>query len=126
MKHPSRKEVALPRGRPTSEELPAILPFPKQADPDAPRPVLEFHGYFVGGGMALHLTGERWRAEDMEGGRAIAYPDPMQPGIMLAAHLENGLDGSLIRAVSFEEFQERVREIREGYIRPLADTPRAR
>lgn len=103
---------------------PYTVPFPKQPDANAPEPLLEFHGYFVMDGKPIHLVGERWKAEEAVCDRAFACPDPMQPGIILAARLENGVDGSLIRAVSFQEFEAIVAVIREGSGHHSAETLR--
>lgn len=115
----SRKDVAFPRGRPVE---PAIIPFPKQPDADSPGPVLEFHGYYFLGEFPVHLVGQRWKIEHAESVPAYSCEDPMQPGILLTSRLENGVDGSLIRAVSFEEFQARVAAIRGECTRPRAGT----
>lgn len=119
------RQVAYPRGRPVANASgvnPDIIPFPIQPEANSPGPVLEFHGYYCLGELPIHLVGQRWQAEHASNIPAYSCPDPMQPGILLTSRLENGVDGSLIRAVSFEEFQERVAAIRGEYKRPRAET----
>lgn len=120
-----RKEVARPRGRPTSKELPVILPFPGSPTGDAPEPLMRFHGYYVVNGVPIHLVGERWRTEDSGCCPSPVTPDPFNPEVMLASWLESDLKGAVILAVSCEEYQERVAASR-GSLPPQAGTSKAR
>lgn len=91
------KDAAFPRGRPR------VIPFPAKREGDAPKPVLEYHSYFVVGGVPVHFIGARWKAEDAAYSPTPTSPDPHQPGIVLAARFEDA-DGQIIQAVSYEVF----------------------
>lgn len=101
----ARKEAGPPRGRPTSKELPVILPFPGTSLGVSPKPIAQFHDYFIINGIPVHALGERWRAKDAASLGFETYPIPNAPGIVYSLRLETEAEGVLIRSVSRDAYR---------------------
>jgi hypothetical protein len=104
-----RRAVAYPRGRPHAKTLPFVLP----ASRSLPKPILEYHQYYIVDGVPVHFVGQRWKAEDAAHSPTPGAPDPYQPGIVLSSRLEDA-SGAVIQAVSYDQWRAATRALRAG------------